>query len=133
MKTITLELRMKDGYNHNLKKPYSKNYKEKIKEYVETPGSGLITMSSNCYIPGMDLDTIVGKIKSVNDTTATIDIYCDDIAKRLYPMEDYVLAFTVLGKVYDDHIEISRIVGGFIDAKREVDRQTGYPTSDNSE
>lgn len=131
MKTITLDLRMKHGYNHTLGKPYSENYKEKVQYFVET--DGFISLGSDSSFILGDPDIIIGKIKSVTDTTATVDIYSADVIKKLNPVDDYVLCFSILANVRDDIIDIHRIVGGFIDAKLEADRKAVYPTPDSTE
>lgn len=122
--TTSIELKMKNNFNTFFNKPY-KNMDVAIDKYInDCKGYITIEPNDNCYA---SMDKIIGRIKSVDDISAVIEVYDYEITKNVN-IDDCVLGFQFLGKVEDEVITIDRIVGAYIELK-----QTGNTTTDRSE
>ena len=111
--TTSIELKMKNNFNTFFNKPY-KNMDDAVKKYIDI-NKGYITIEPNDRFYSSP-DKIIGRIKSVDDISAVIEVYDYEITKKIN-IEDCVLAFQFLGKVEDDFIVIDRIVGAYIGLK----------------
>ena len=111
--TTSMELKMKNNFNTFFNKPY-KNMSDAVNKYIDISKGDITIEPNDSYYSSPD--KIIGRIKSVDDISAVIEVYDYEITKNIN-IDDCVLAFQFLGKVEDAFIIIDRIVGAYIELK----------------